>query len=51
MKFVFMHRSIAERDAIGSDIVGMYDLLSSRHECYLYAQFNEIDGRKMLSRD
>ncbi len=51
MRFLLMHRSIVGRDAIGADIVGMYDALRSRFQCHLYGEYVEISGRSVLGRD
>jgi glycosyltransferase involved in cell wall biosynthesis len=51
MNFVVMHQSIVEYDAIGRDIVEMYNLLDRRHHCYLYADhLVGITGKKRLVR-
>ncbi len=39
MNFVLMHQTIVARDAIGRDIVEMYNLLNRRHNCYLYGDY------------
>ncbi|HEX3745608.1 MAG TPA: glycosyltransferase [Bryobacteraceae bacterium] len=38
MNFVIMHESVVEYDAIGRDIIEMYNILDRRHRCYLYAE-------------
>lgn len=37
MKFVIMHESVTNHDAIGNDIAGMYQVLNERHMCRVYA--------------
>jgi glycosyltransferase involved in cell wall biosynthesis len=49
MRFLIMHGSIVGRDAIGSDILGMCDVLSKSHECWLFGEYVEVDGPRSLS--
>jgi glycosyltransferase involved in cell wall biosynthesis len=50
MRFVLMHGSVVEQDAIGADITGMYDLLNASHETYLYGEYIGVSARNLLSR-
>lgn len=50
MRFVFLHSSITERDAVGRDVLAMHDLLAPHCECFLYAPSIEGSGRETLTR-
>lgn len=36
-KIIFMHQTVTNHDAIGNDIEKMYQLLSDKSDCYVYA--------------
>ena len=39
MKIVILHETLTEHDAIGNDIQGMHELLSSIYDCHIYAKY------------
>jgi glycosyltransferase involved in cell wall biosynthesis len=52
VNFILMHQSIVEYDAIGRDIVEMYEILGRRHGSYLYGEYLiGIGEKRNLSRD
>ena len=38
MKIIILHETVAEHDAIGNDIQGMYSLLAEKNDCRVYAK-------------
>lgn len=44
MKIIIMHQTVANHDAIGNDIELMYNLISKKQECKVYAQ-NQFNSR------
>jgi glycosyltransferase involved in cell wall biosynthesis len=40
MRFLLMHQTVVEHDAIGRDIVEMYRHLAGAHECFLFCEHN-----------
>jgi glycosyltransferase involved in cell wall biosynthesis len=50
MRFLFLSGTIADRSAIGRDVVGMYDLLAPRAECFLHGDSVDAGGRRTVSR-
>jgi glycosyltransferase involved in cell wall biosynthesis len=40
MRFLLMHQTVVEHDAIGRDIVEMYRILSGLHECFLFCEYS-----------
>jgi glycosyltransferase involved in cell wall biosynthesis len=51
MKFVILHQTIAEHDAIGNDIANMFRMISSRYPCWVYCTSHKHKKLPLLSRN
>lgn len=49
MRFLLMHQTIVQHDAIGRDVLQMYKLLAEHNECFLFREYGvNLDGIQLV---